>query len=327
MDGILSIQSWVNYGHVGNAAAVFPLQRLGFETWAVHTVQFSNHPGYGQWRGTVFEPALIAELIRGLAERGALAQCRAVLTGYMGDPALGDVVLEAVAEVRAANPAAIWACDPVMGDVGGGFYVRAGLPEFFRDRAVPMADIITPNQFELEYLTGRTIRSLDDALAAAAAARALGPKVVLLTSLVHEATPPERIELLVSTADGAWRVATPRLPIAVNGAGDAVAALFLAHWLKTGGDAPAALSAAASAIYAVLKATAAAGEREIQIVAAQDELVAPRELFEAERVEGRRRRLGLLRGQIKIGDDFDDPLPENLMKYFEGRGEEPDDER
>lgn len=284
MDGILSIQSWVSYGHVGNAAAVFPLQRLGFETWAVNTVQFSNHPGYGQWRGKMVAPADIADLIEGMADRGALADCRAVLTGYMGDPALGAVVLDTVARVRAANPRAIWACDPVMGDVGGGFYVRPGLPEFFRDQAVPRADIITPNQFELEYLTGRTIRDLGGAVAAAGAALALGPKVVLLTSLVRPDAPQDHIELLVATAAGAWRVATPLLPIAVNGAGDAVAALFLAHWLKTGGDPAAALSAAASAIYAVLKETRARGEREIQLIAAQDEMVAPSEMFVAEQV-------------------------------------------
>jgi pyridoxine kinase len=284
LDGILSIQSWVSYGHVGNAAAVFPLQRLGFEIWAVNTVQFSNHPGYGAWRGTMVAPADIADLIQGMADRGALSRCRAVLTGYMGDPALGEVVLDTVERVRAANPQAIWACDPVMGDVGGGFYVRPGLPEFFRDRAVPAADIVTPNQFELEYLTGRTIRSLADALDAAAAVRAFGPKVVLITSLLIDETPADRIELLVATDAGAWRVATPRLPLAVNGAGDAVAALFLGYWLKTGGDAAAALSAAASTIYAVLKTTQALGEREIQLIAAQDELVKPTEVFGAERL-------------------------------------------
>ncbi len=282
---ILSIQSWVSYGHVGNAAAVFPLQRLGFETWAVNTVQFSNHPGYGQWRGSAVAPDEIAELILGMAERGALANCRAILTGYMGDPALGAVVLDTVAQVRAANPGAIWACDPVMGDVGPGFYVRPGLPEFFRDQAVPMADIITPNQFELEYLTGRTISDLPSALAAAGAALTLGPKVVLLTSLMRPDAPKDHIELLVATAAGAWRVTTPLLPIAVNGAGDAVAALFLAHWLKTGGDPAGALSAAASAIYAVLKETRRSGEREIQLVAAQDELAKPKEVFAAERVD------------------------------------------
>jgi len=284
LDGILSIQSWVTYGHVGNAAAVFPLQRLGFETWTVNTVQFSNHTGYGHWRGLVFQPDHIAELIEGMAARGALDRCRAILTGYMGDAALGEVVLDTVRRVRAANPAALWLCDPVMGDIGDGFYVRPGLPEFFRERAVPMADIITPNQFELEYLTGRPIRSLADAVEATAAARALGPKVVVLTSLVRPDASSDQIELLVSTADGAWRVATPLLPIAVNGSGDAVAALFLAHWLKTGGDPAAALSAAASAIYTVLKETHARGEREIQLIAAQDELVRPREVFEAERI-------------------------------------------
>ena len=321
MDGILSIQSWVSYGHVGNAAAVFPLQRLGFEVWAVNTVQFSNHTGYGEWRGSVVEPAQIAELIEGMAERGALGRCRAVLTGYMGDPALGQVVLDTVARVRAANPGAIWLCDPVMGDVDGGFYVRPGLPEYFRDRAVPAADIITPNQFELEVLTGRTIADLPGALAAAAAARALGPKVVLLTSLVRPDARPDQIELLVSTDAGAWRVATPLLPIAVNGSGDAVAALFLAHWLKTGGDPAAALSAAASAIYAVLKETHTRGEREIQLIAAQDELVAPTEMFVTERVAGPGRPLGLFRGQAEIGDDFDAPLPDTIPTAFRGKSE------
>ena len=321
MDGILSIQSWVSYGHVGNAAALFPLQRLGFETWGVNTVQFSNHTGYGQWRGTVFEPTQIAELIEGMAERGALDHCRAVLTGYMGDPALGAVVLDTVARVRAANPGALWLCDPVMGDTDGGFYVKPGLPEFFRDRAVPMADIITPNQFELEFLTGRTIRDLDGAIDATAAARARGPKVVVLTSLVRPDAPKDRIELLVSTAAGTWRVATPLLPIAVNGAGDAVAALFLAHWLKTGGDPAATLSAAASAIYAVLEETHARGEREIQLIAAQDEMVAPKERFVAERVAGPGRPLGLFRGQAEIGDDFDAPLPDTIPTAFRGKSE------
>lgn len=279
VDGILSIQSWVSYGHVGNAAAIFPLQRLGFETWAINTVQFSNHTGYGKWRGQVFPPGLAAELVEGLAERGVLGHCRAVLTGYMGDPALGEVVLDTVARVRAANPGALWLCDPVMGDVGRGFFVRPGLPEYFRDAAMALADIVTPNQFELEYLTGRKVETQADAVEAAAALRARGPRAVLLTSLVRADAPAGGIEMLVSTEAGAWLVSTPMLPISVNGAGDAVAALFLAHWLKTGGEAPKALSAAASAIYAVLDETCRRGEREIQLIAAQDLMVSPARIF------------------------------------------------
>ena len=137
---ILSIQSWVAYGHVGNASAVFPLQRLGAEVWAIHTVQFSNHTGYGAWRGQVLPATLIGDCVEGIAERGVLPGCDAVLTGYVGDAATGEAILGAVARVKAANPAALWCCDPVIGDVGRGVFVRPGIPEFFRDRALALAD-------------------------------------------------------------------------------------------------------------------------------------------------------------------------------------------
>ena len=156
-DGILSIQSAVAYGHVGNSAAVFPLQRLGFEVWPVNTVLFSNHTGYGAWRGRVVALDWVEEIIEGIAERGAIPRTRAVLSGYLGDPSLGEAVLRTVARVRAERPDMLYACDPVMGDEGRGFFVRPGIPEFFRDHAVPAADIVTPNQFELAWLAGRPI--------------------------------------------------------------------------------------------------------------------------------------------------------------------------
>jgi pyridoxine kinase len=279
--GILTIQSWVGYGHVGNAAAMFPLQRLGFEAWAVNTVQFSNHPGYGAWRGQVFTAAAVAEIVTGIAERGALGTVEAVLSGYLGDLGLGPVVLDAVAATKSANPAALWCCDPVMGDTGRGFYVRPGLPEFFRDQAMARADIVTPNQFELEFLAGHPINDLASAMAACAAIRARGPSQVLLTSLRRPGAPTDRSETLLSTAAGDWLIGTPLLPITVNGAGDALAALYLGHYLRLR-DAPAALALAVSAIHAVLRATLRLGEREIQLIAAQDELRAPDPLFEVE---------------------------------------------
>jgi len=280
---ILSIQSAVSYGHVGNSAAVFPLQRLGFEVWPIDTLQFSNHPGYGAFRGRVFEPLLVAELVAGLAERGALAQCDAVLSGYLGDAATGAVVLDAVARVKAANPAALYCCDPVIGDSGSGIYVRPGIPEFFLERGLPAADILTPNRFELEHLTGGSAPSIETAVAAAEILRASGPRVVLVTSLDRDDAPGDSVEMLAVEADAAWLVATPRLPLSVNGAGDAVAALFLGHFLRTG-EAGLALGATASSIFAILEATQRAGMRELQLVAAQDELVAPRRRFAAERV-------------------------------------------
>ena len=278
---ILSIQSWVAYGHVGNASAVFPLQRLGAEVWALNTVQFSNHTGYGAWRGQVFGAELIRELVTGIEERGVLGTCDAVLSGYMGDAAIGEAILEAVARVRAANPQAVYCCDPVIGDVGRGVFVRHGIPEFMRDRAMPAADIATPNQFELEWLTGRAVGTLAEAKAAVRALQESGPRCVLVTSLRVEDTPADAIEMLAAEGGQFWRVRTPLLPISVNGAGDAIAALFLFHRLRWG-DVRVAVSSAASSIHGLLRRTAEARSREILTVAAQDEFVRPSQTFVAE---------------------------------------------
>ncbi len=279
---ILSIQSWVAYGHVGNASAVFPLQRLGAEVWAVNTVQFSNHTGYGAWRGSVFGAELIHELVEGIAERGALPRCDAVLSGYMGAAEIGEAILAAATRVKAANPAAMYCCDPVIGDVGRGVFVRPGIPEFMRDRAIPAADIVTPNQFELEWLAGQAVGTLEEAKAAIATLQGRGPRCVLVTSLRVADTPADCIELLAGEGGQFFRVRTPLLPLSINGAGDAIAALFLFHRLRWG-EARVALSAAASSIYGLLRRTAEAGSREILTVAAQEEFVTPSRVFRAER--------------------------------------------
>jgi len=283
MTSILSIQSWVAYGHVGNASAIFPLQRLGAEVWGIHTVQFSNHTGYGAWRGQVFGAELIHDCVTGIEERGALSRCDAVLSGYMGSAEIGAAIRDAARRVKAVNPAALWCCDPVIGDVGRGIFVRPGIPEFLRDEALPEADIITPNQFELEYLAGRTVTTLADAKAAVAALQARGPKTVLVTSLLTEDTPEDSIDLLASGPAGTFRVRTPKLGVSVNGAGDAIAALFFVHAAGTG-DVATALSLAASSTFGLLTRTAEAGSREILTVAAQDEFVAPSRLFTPEAV-------------------------------------------
>jgi pyridoxine kinase len=283
---ILSIQSWVAYGHVGNAAAVFPLQRLGAEVWAVNTVQFSNHPGYGAWTGQVFGGQAVRELVEGIAARGVLPGCDAVLSGYLGDAGVGAAVLDAVARVRAANPAMLYCCDPVIGDTGPGIFVRPGIPELMRAQAVPAADILTPNSFELQHLTGRAVRTRTDAAAAVAALQAAmapsGPATVLVTSLRTDETPDDATDMLAANRDGAWLLRTPLLPLQVNGAGDAIAALFLFHHLRTG-HAAAALEAAGSAVHGLLHRTLAAKSREILLIEAQDEFVAPGRWFTAER--------------------------------------------
>jgi pyridoxine kinase len=278
---LLSIQSHVAYGHVGNAAAVFPLQRMGVEVWPVHTVQFSNHTGYGSWQGRVFDAVMIREVVQGIDERGVLAECDGVLSGYMGGADIGAAILDCVASVKRANPAARYCCDPVIGDVGRGIFVREGIPEFMRGKAVPAADVITPNQFELDYLSSRASTTLHAARDAVKVVHDLGPLAILVTSLHTEETPADSIDMLASDASGCFRLRTPKLPLSVNGAGDAIAALFFAHYLRAEpiGE---ALSRAASTIFGVLAKTMESDSREIQLIAAQEEIVAPTRMFEAE---------------------------------------------
>ena len=284
----LSLQSHVAYGYVGNRAATFPLQRLGHEVWAVNTVEFSNHTGYGAWRGRAASAEQVAEIVQGIEALGQFSRCDGLLTGYVGDAALADVVLDTARRVRAANPHAIWCCDPVLGDIDTGIYVKPGIDTFFRDRAIPAADLVTPNHFELEHLTGRTVSTMAEALAAARTllqGESRGPRLALITSLRRADAPSDTIEMVAVTREAAWRVATPMIgfEIAPNGTGDAVAALFTAHWIA-GNEIADALGKAASSIFAVLEATEAMGERELQLVAAQDRLVAPPRAFRAEKL-------------------------------------------
>ncbi len=281
--GILSIQSHVAYGHAGNSAAVFPLQRLGKEVWPVLTVTFSNHTGYGAWRGPLLAAADVAEVIAGIEDRGMLAECEAVLSGYQGAEDVGAVVLDAVGRVKAVNPAAVYCCDPVMGDVGRGMFVRPGIPEFMRDRVVPAADVVTPNHFELDFLSGRTSATTAELLEAADALRAAGPAVVLVTSAVTEDTPEGTLDLVAVDGDGAWRTRTPRLGISPNGAGDVTAAVFLANLLD-GHPLDQALARTAASVYAVLELTHAGGHREIQLVGAQEQIAEPPSRFPVTRL-------------------------------------------
>ncbi|REJ05437.1 pyridoxal kinase PdxY [Microbacterium bovistercoris] len=280
---ILSIQSAVAYGHVGNSAAVFPLQRIGVEVLPVYTVNFSNHTGYGAWRGPLIDPADVREVITGIEERGVLPKIDAVLSGYQGGEGIGDVIIDAVARVKAANPDAVYACDPVMGNAKSGCFVAPAIPELLRDRVVPVADIITPNQFELGYLTRTEPSTLDETLASVDLARAMGPSVVLVTSVERPDREEGTIEMLAVDAKGAWLVATPHLPMKANGSGDVTAALFTAHYVETG-DAKLALERTVSSVFDLLKATLESGERELQLVESQEYYANPRLQFTAHQV-------------------------------------------
>ncbi len=280
---LLSIQSHVAYGHVGNSAAVFPLQRIGVEVWPVNTVQFSNHPGYDGFRGEVFAAAHISDVVKGIEDRGVMSNCDGVLSGYMGSADTGEAILDAVARVKLANPGAKYCCDPVIGDADSGVYVHAGIPDFIRTHALAVADVVCPNQFELGVLSGLDTGTTEGTLAAIDWLHAFGIGTVLVTSVETEDTPDDSIAMIASGPDGRFRLRTPRLPIAVNGAGDAIAALFFAHLLNSGLSGE-ALARAGSSLFGVLRLTAERGAREILLVEAQEEFVSPSQLFEPEQL-------------------------------------------
>ncbi|MGD9768739.1 MAG: pyridoxal kinase PdxY [Pseudolabrys sp.] len=280
---LLSIQSHVAYGHVGNAAAVFPLQRLGIEVLPVHTVQFASHVGYGPPQGSVMDAAALGAVIDGLEARGALARCDGILSGYLGSPALGAVVLDAVVRVRRHNPRAVYCCDPVIGDTDGGIYVAPEIVAFFRDRAIPQATIVAPNALELAEISGRVIETLNDAKAAIVHLQQRGPQVMLATSLHLADTPMNMMDVLVADGARVARVRTPLLPGVLHGTGDLIAALFTAHYLRTG-VAERAAEAAVSSVFGVIARTLSERRAELALVAAQDEFVAPTHRFAAEPV-------------------------------------------
>lgn len=274
---ILSIQSQVTFGHVGNNAAILPLQRMGFEVWAVPTVLLSNHPAHGGAGGEAVAPDTMKLMIAGLDSVGALGRCDAVLSGYLGSPEAADVVAQALTLVRTRNAEAPLLCDPAFAHEDG-LFVPQSVAEAVRTRLTPLASVATPNPFELAYMTGVPVGSLESALEACQALRRLGPETAICTSL---SLGDDSVGTLAVTRDGAWLVETPKLPGPLHGAGDLFSALFLGHTLK-GEPLEAALAAAVSAVFGVLKATGTA--LDLALVAAQDEIVSPSKSFSARKV-------------------------------------------
>lgn len=280
---ILSIQSHVSYGHVGNSAAVFPLQRIGHEVWPVHTVNFSNHTGYGQWGGELIPAAQVRNVIDGMEQRGAFERIDAILSGYQGGSDIADVIVDAVARIKEANPQAVYACDPVMGNAKSGCFVSDLIPPLLRDKVVPVADIITPNQFELEYLTGVPAHDTTSTLEAIAAAQEMGPDTVLVTSVRRPETPADAIEMIAANEQGAWLVRTPFIDFKRNGSGDVTAALFTGHYIRERYAAD-ALARTASSVFDLIETTFTADSRELLIIESQEAIAHPRLQFEVEQI-------------------------------------------
>lgn len=280
---VLSIQSAVAYGFVGNSCAAFALRRAGIDVWPVDTVNFSNNTDYGTWRGPIMTIEQVTDVVKGVDERGVLARVDAVLSGYQGAPDMGKAILDAVRLTRERNPEAIYCCDPVMGDADLGFYAAAGIPEFMRERVVAEATVMTPNLFELEYLTDCAPSTFTDVLDAVAKLRERGPETVLVTSVVGFDDDVDGMRMVAQNGSQTWQVVTPMIDQKFTGSGDLTSSLFLASLLN-GESLGEALSSVASAVYSVLKRTNELGRRELALVQAQDEMVAPSHRFEAEQI-------------------------------------------
>jgi pyridoxine kinase len=277
---VISIQSQVAFGHVGNSAAVFPMQMHGIDVVAVPTTLLSNRPGYPTLRGRVLEAELVADLLVGIEERGAVDAAGMILSGYLGSAEIAAVIAGFVTRAKTLNPALRYVLDPVLGDRDRGLFVKADIPPLVRDRLLPLADVITPNHFEFECLCGADARTLDQVIAQARALIARGPATIVITSAELSGMPSDEIETLAIERAAAWRVRTPRVPISPNGAGDLFAALFSSGRVR-GQDTPQALAHAASGMFAVIERTAAAGTDEMRIVASAGELVNPPRRFQA----------------------------------------------
>lgn len=286
MSKILSIQSHVAFGHVGNAAVTLPLQLLGHDVWPVPTAVLSNHAGYPESGGTVLTPETVHDILAGLQARNACAQADLILTGYLGSRTVGEVVEDALTQLRAVNSGAIYCCDPVMGDRDDGVYVAQGLTEFFRDKAVPMADLLTPNHFELGVLTGVDVMGAPS-MESVASARGLLERMrpggcVLITSFESSEVSADHVAMVAVEAEQAWIVAAPRLGFtqAPHGAGDLASALFAAHYTQTG-DPRASLEDMSARLHAVLAETSKKDSAELELVSARVAFMSPDKLFEA----------------------------------------------
>lgn len=225
---VIAIQSQVVFGHVGNSAALFPMQAAGLEVAAIPTVVFSNTPNYPTLRGRALPPEFFSDLLQGARERGLAERADILLTGYIGSLDVALTVADFVAEAKTLNPRLTYLCDPVMGDAGPGLYVPEAIADVMRNRLLPLADLATPNPFELGWLTGGTTRTLAD-LQTARDRLTLAPAArLIVTGCALEDTPEGHIESVILGPGGTSRHPTPHLPIALPGTGDLFAGLVVA---------------------------------------------------------------------------------------------------
>lgn len=269
---VISIQSQVVHGHVGNSAAVFPMQVNGLLVAAVPTVLLSNNPHYDTLRGQVLDASLVADLLTGVEERGLVETSRYILSGYLGSAANGAVVADFVRRARQRNPMIEYICDPVMGDAHTGTFVPDTVVECITSSLAPMADILTPNLFEVSHLAGGMPHDFDDLHRAIQNTRRRDGARIVVTSCLFADTPPDCLENIVFEPAGVTRLPSPRLPIVPAGTGDLFTGL-LASSLSGGNDLVSSTRSAASAVTRVLQRTIASGTREMQLSVADLQVI------------------------------------------------------
>ncbi|MBN7757193.1 MULTISPECIES: pyridoxal kinase PdxY [Alphaproteobacteria] len=274
---VIVISSHVARGSVGNRAAVFTLEALGFPVWAVPTVILPWHPGHGPATRIVPEADQFARFIHDLENAPWLGEVSAVLTGYLGGPEQATAIAGLVKTLKAHNPQARYVCDPVLGDKGG-LYVPEATATAIRDQLLPLADITTPNRYELAWLTGMEISGTESAIRAA---RQAPPADVMVTSA--PASSPDRLaNLLVSETD-VLRAVHDSIPSAPNGTGDLTAALYLAR-LLAGETREEALAKTTGSVVAILNKAAERGSNELMLETDRQILTRPEMSIEIEHV-------------------------------------------
>jgi len=299
---VLSIQSHVVYGYVGNKAAVFPLQVLGFNVDVINSVHFSNHTGHLEGvEGDVLEGSQLLSILKGLERNNLLDDICYLLTGYIGSESFLLAVLDVIKKLRSKNSNVKYVCDPVLGD-NGHFYVPECLVQIYIEKVIPLSDIVTPNQFEIEQLTGIKIKSIKDARKACSFLHGIGPTLVCLTScmnlnddLIGENAEKSNIAILASqrskesTQDEFWRIDCSCIDGRYTGTGDLCTALLLAWTTEHPENLGLVLEKVVGTMYAVIERTHknsgnTVASKELRLIESKKDIECPPIIFRAQRL-------------------------------------------
>ena len=279
--GILSIQSYVITGHVGNAAACLPLQLLGFDVWTLNTVVLSNHPAVRPPKSQINNPQKILDFFDGICELGLLVECEAVLGGYLENAANGAAMVEIAAKVKQFNKRALFICDPVMGD-NDRIYVKGDIVNFYKNNAIGLADVILPNAFEAYLLTGVEVTDIESAIKAIEIMKNYGPKIVIISGVNIPNT--EKLATLMSFENEVWLTMAPKVAAPSQGAGDLLSALFTGHYLKNENPKD-SFNLAVAGVHAALVYAKMISHEFLPLVSAQSSIINPPKIFSTKRIK------------------------------------------